>query len=472
MYRENLNCLISCWGFPHQPPTLLPGRSMLKPGDVCVIRRLTGLEGDELNGRRAVVMEVIVPRRYIRVRLMPRDPEDRWRRIQVECLDPVAPPGPEEGEAEDAPRCSFCMGGWEDGPLCSPCACRGTAKYVHESCVMEWHRARLQPDDDEDYCDLDFKCPTCKTQYTGDLLLAMVKAAHGRVMDTVEEAFTDNDPETALKALLDLANAYGDAGEWKLKIGCLDEVLKMAKEIGREDPLLTAIVLSEIGVAYKESGYAELAKKHLEKALEIKEFICSHDQAGSIWSSRLDLLLASYHSLIGDVETLKDVLERILVKEEAKYGMHHESVAFCLKKLGAAYMYSAASLVEKSAPEQASKARDLGERAKAALERALSITEKKYGSDHPEVLAVLFNLGECYGQLGDAKLRKDLLERARSILEQQQRVPDHRRLGVLLTSLASAYGDLQDTWTKNDLQARARELLAGEATVTVPFVLV
>lgn len=469
MYRKNLNCLISRWGFSinHYPCAY---RSMLKPGDVCVIRRLGGCEGAELNGRRAVVMEVNVRNRSTVVRLMPRDPEDMWRRIQVECLDPVAPPGPEEGEAEDAPRCSFCMGGWEDGPLCSPCACRGTAKFVHATCVMEWHRARLRPGDDEDQCDLDFKCPTCKTQYTGDLLLAMVKAAHGRVMDIVEEALNDQDPETALKALLDLANAYGDAGEWKLKIGTMGEVLRMAKDEKREDPLLIAIVMSEIGYAYKESGYPELAKKHFQKALEIKEFICSTDQSGSFYRSRLDLLLASYHSLIGDVETLKEVLERILASEEKKYGTHHEMIASCLKKLGAAYMHSAESLLEKGGNEQESTAQDLRERAKAALERALRITEKKFGADHPEVLDVLFNLGECCGLLGDAKLRKDLLERARSILE-REKAPDHMRLGVLLESLASAYGDLQDTWTKNDLQARARELLAGEE-VHVPFVLV
>ena len=43
---------------------------------------------------------------------------------------------------------------------------------------------------------------------------------------------------------------------------------------------------------------------------------------------------------------------------------------------------------------------------KELLERALAIEEKAYGPDHPEVAITLTNLGNAYGKLGDAGLRR------------------------------------------------------------------
>ena len=51
---------------------------------------------------------------------------------------------------------------------------------------------------------------------------------------------------------------------------------------------------------------------------------------------------------------------------------------------------------------------DLGEAAKQRdlLERALKIDEAYFGEDHKEVAITLTNLGNAYGDLGDAAIRK------------------------------------------------------------------
>ena len=38
-------------------------------------------------------------------------------------------------EEEDEKRCRLCLEGEADGPLVQPCACRGSAKFIHRRCT-------------------------------------------------------------------------------------------------------------------------------------------------------------------------------------------------------------------------------------------------------------------------------------------------------------------------------------------------
>ena len=49
--------------------------------------------------------------------------------------------------------------------------------------------------------------------------------------------------------------------------------------------------------------------------------------------------------------------------------------------------------------------------------RSRSSYEREYGRDHTEVAITLVNLGNAYGDLGDAAKKRDLLERALAINE-------------------------------------------------------
>ena len=48
-------------------------------------------------------------------------------------------------ESDEAPRCRICFDGAseEDGDLIEPCACRGTQRYIHKSCLVQWQASFL-----------------------------------------------------------------------------------------------------------------------------------------------------------------------------------------------------------------------------------------------------------------------------------------------------------------------------------------
>lgn len=126
-----------------------------------------------------------------------------------------------------------------------------------------------------------------------------------------------------------------------------------------------------------------------------------------------------------------------LCELERAHGLDHPSVAVILTNLGNAYG-------------------DLGDAAKKRdlLERALSIKEQEYGPDHRELGITLTNLGNAYGALGDATRKRDLLERALAIMEREFG-SDHRDVAITLTNLGNAYGDLGDATRKRDVLERA-----------------
>jgi hypothetical protein len=78
------------------------------------------------------------------------------------------------------------------------------------------------------------------------------------------------------------------------------------------------------------------------------------------------------------------VREAILAKQERAFSAESKEVGVALYDLGEPYG-------------------DLGDATKkvAVLERALPIFEREYGSDSAVVAGVLNNLGAAYGQLGD-----------------------------------------------------------------------
>ena len=38
--------------------------------------------------------------------------------------------------------CRICYNGNEEEPLLSPCSCSGSIKFVHQSCLLKWLKAR------------------------------------------------------------------------------------------------------------------------------------------------------------------------------------------------------------------------------------------------------------------------------------------------------------------------------------------
>ena len=73
-------------------------------------------------------------------------------------------------EQEEVNRCRLCFGDDEDdGPLVQPCACRGTAKWIHEHCLEQWRRTGPRED-------AAYRCGQCMDEYRDALSLELLSA--------------------------------------------------------------------------------------------------------------------------------------------------------------------------------------------------------------------------------------------------------------------------------------------------------
>ena len=70
---------------------------------------------------------------------------------------------------EDEKRCRLCLGDEDGGPLVQPCACRGSAKFIHKACLEKWRRT--SPREDAAY-----RCGQCKDEYRDALSLELLGA--------------------------------------------------------------------------------------------------------------------------------------------------------------------------------------------------------------------------------------------------------------------------------------------------------
>ena len=68
---------------------------------------------------------------------------------------------------------------------------------------------------------------------------------------------------------------------------------------------------------------------------------------------------------------------------------------------------------------------------------------------------ILNNLGNAYGDLGDAARQRDLLERA-LVIKERAFGRDHREVAITAFNLAHAWKALGDAREANTLMARAR----------------
>ena len=65
--------------------------------------------------------------------------------------------------------CRHCWEGEDDGPLVQPCACRGTAKWIHAHCLEQWRRTNPRED-------AAYRCGQCMDRYRDALSLELLRA--------------------------------------------------------------------------------------------------------------------------------------------------------------------------------------------------------------------------------------------------------------------------------------------------------
>ena len=90
----------------------------------------------------------------------------RYRRTHQQ-LDMASGASHEDDDEEE--RCRICFWGHADGPLVQPCACRGSAKWVHSACLEIWRR--MGPREDAAY-----RCGQCNDKYRDALSRQLLRA--------------------------------------------------------------------------------------------------------------------------------------------------------------------------------------------------------------------------------------------------------------------------------------------------------
>ena len=65
--------------------------------------------------------------------------------------------------------CRLCLGGEGDSPLVQPCACRGSAQWIHEHCLEQWRRTGPRED-------AAYRCGQCMDRYRDALSLELLSA--------------------------------------------------------------------------------------------------------------------------------------------------------------------------------------------------------------------------------------------------------------------------------------------------------
>lgn len=318
--------------------------------------------------------------------------------------------------------CRFCLDGDDcdsddNGIGCSrttgfvqPCPCRGTAKFVHMSCLKQhfvaqadWH---------------NFKCPTCKQPYEGQALLELATLSRDRMVELHGLAA----PRVA-HSLCYLAQAHAQLGNTRDCKELLEQGLDISEAHYGRDHVATAATLAELASAYGKLGNVLKQKELLERSLSIKE---QHFGVGHINTAVTLNNLATAHSELGNIRQEQLLLERSLDIKEKYYGKGHVKTTAALVNLAGVYS-------------------ELGDvqRGRQLLEWSLEIEQRHFGVGHVETAITLNNLALACGEEGNIQRMSELLTKSLRIKERHFGF-DHPELCLTLTNLGMACAAMQD----------------------------
>ena len=224
-------------------------------------------------------------------------------------------------------------------------------------------------------------------------------------------------------ALHNLASLYQDQEKYAAAIPIYQRVLKIQKEIHRDDdPAITA-TLQNLGGIYYLQGNSVEALPLFERALEIDEKAFGPNRPELVHSLKW---MASVYSSQGDYSRARKLWQRGLDIQEKAFGPEHPDVAVSLHDL--AGLYYMTGYYDEALP---------------LYQRALQIKEKAFGSDHPSVAASLNDLALLYYRQGDYAKALRLYERSLKI-DEKAHGPESIGVTQTLNNLALLYSDQGD----------------------------
>ena len=153
---------------------------------------------------------------------------------------------------EDEEKCWVCFEGEDDGPLLQPCACRGTATWVHQHCLETWRRTGTRED-------AAYRCGQCMDEYRDALSLELLAARF-------EAERTNGQPSTLTSNALALElHAQGHYDEAEL---LLREALKRDRTTLGNLHRSTLTSVGNLGTLLQRKGDLAAAEPLLHEALE------------------------------------------------------------------------------------------------------------------------------------------------------------------------------------------------------------
>jgi tetratricopeptide (TPR) repeat protein len=238
-------------------------------------------------------------------------------------------------------------------------------------------------------------------------------------------------PDVSDKQLTDALRALSNVGLIELDSQLRPATHRLLQEFARlkaDDSNADAAKMEDaVGEMASEINEAGLPKA-LEPLREHLRALAERAEArGSENAGRLFNSLGYHLNAIADYAAARAAYERALTISEKVLGADHPNVATLVNNLGSVLQ-------------------DLGDlpAARAAYERALAIDEKTFGPDHPNVARDVNNLGLVHQALGDLPAARAAYERALTVGEKAFG-PDHPNVATDVNNLGSvlqALGDL------------------------------
>ena len=154
--------------------------------------------------------------------------------------------------AVEEKTCRLCWGNEDDGPLVQPCACRGSAQWIHQHCLEQWRRTSPK-------VDAAYRCGQCKDEYRDALSLELLSARlQAERTDGQATNFTLDTLALELKA----------QGKFDEAEPLFREALEVLREtLGNRHPR-TLRCIGHLGMLLKSKGDLAAAELLLREALE------------------------------------------------------------------------------------------------------------------------------------------------------------------------------------------------------------
>ena len=216
---------------------------------------------------------------------------------------------------EDEEKCWVCFEGEDDGPLLQPCACRGTATWVHQHCLETWRRTGTRED-------AAYRCGQCMDEYRDALSLELLAARF-------EAERTNGQPSTLTSNALALElHAQGHYDEAEL---LLREALKRDRTTLGNLHRSTLTSVGNLGTLLQRKGDLAAAEPLLHEALEGERETLGSQHPSTLRSiHNLGLLL----KVKGDLAAAQPLYREALEVKHETLGNRHPNTLATFRNLG------------------------------------------------------------------------------------------------------------------------------------------